>query len=163
SDIAARVYEGTLAGQMSADAETNQLAVQARFTDVSVQPLLKAIAQYEALQGRGSVVLDLQSSGRTAIALRRGLDGRVQVNLRDGRFHGINVAQSLRDFKAMLGRGENAEQQADTSRSTDFSELRATLHLQQGVGALRDMLLAAPLLRITDGEPRTVNLADNTF
>lgn len=163
SDIAARVYEGTLAGQVSVNAENNQWTAQTRFTDVSVQPLLKAIAQYEALQGRGSVVLDLQSSGKTASALRRGLDGRVQVNLRDGRFNGINVAQSLREFKALLGRGENAEQQADISRSTDFSELRATLHLQQGVGALRDMLLAAPFLRITDGEPRTVNLADNTF
>lgn len=163
SDIAARVYEGTLAGQVSASAENNQLAVQARFSDVSVQPLLKAIAQYEALQGRGSVVLDLQSSGKTGNALRHALGGRVEVNLRDGQFNGINVAQSLRDFKAMLGHGENAEQQADTSRSTDFSELRATLHLQQGVGSLRDMLLAAPLLRITDGEPRTVNLANNTF
>lgn len=163
SDIAARVYEGTLAGQLSASAENSQLAVQARFKDVSVQPLLKALAQYEALQGKGSVVLDLQSSGRSSASLRRGLDGQVEVNLRDGRFNGINVAQSLRDFKAMLGRGENAEQQADTSRSTDFSELRATLRLKQGVGSLHDMLLAAPLLRITDGEPRTVNLADNAF
>lgn len=163
SDIAARVYEGTLAGQLSASAENSQLAVQARFKDVSVQPLLKALAQYEALQGKGSVVLDLQSSGRNGASLRRGLDGQVEVNLRDGRFNGINVAQSLRDFKAMLGRGENVEQQADTSRSTDFSELRATLRLKQGVGSLHDLLLAAPLLRITDGEPRTVNLADNAF
>lgn len=163
SDIAARVYEGTLAGQLSANAENNHMAVQARFKDVSVQPLLKALAQYEALQGKGSVVLDLQSSGKNGDALRHALDGSVEVNLRDGQFNGINVAQSLRDFRTMLGRGENAEQQADNSRSTDFTELRATLRLKQGVGALHDMLLAAPLLRITDGEPRTVNLADDAF
>ncbi len=163
SDLAAKIYEGSLAGQAFADAGSNQLGVKARFTDVAVQPLLNAIAQYDALSGKGNVALDLVSAGKTTDALRRGLNGSVDVNLRDGQFRGINVAQSLRDFKAMLGRGENTEANADAERVTDFSELRATLNLQQGVGSVKPLLVAAPLLRITEGQPNTVNLADQVF
>lgn len=163
SNVAAKVYEGGFSGQAFADAGTQQFGLQARFTDIAIQPLLREVAQYEALSGRGDLRLDLRATGKTTDALRRDLSGKVELDIRDGQYRGINIAQSLREFKAMLGRGEATEAASDTARATDFSELHATLALQQGVGSLQPLLVAAPLLRLTEGQPHIVNLADNTL
>jgi len=163
SGISARIFEGGLSGELFADAGSHQFGVKAAFTDVAVRPLLQAFADYDDLSGKGSLKADLTATGKNAEALRNTLGGNINVNLRDGQFRGINIAESLRDFKSMLGRNENAEQAADTARTTDFTELRASLALRDGVGALRDLYVAAPLLRITEGSPNTVDLAKQRF
>src|SRR5690606_28273211 len=85
------------------------------------------------------------------------------LQVRDGRIKGFNIAQSLREFKAMIGAGQVQTEEADQSRSTDFSELKAQMTLAQGVGTLHELNIAAPLLRVGKGEPAIVNLVNETL
>ncbi|GAA5232492.1 AsmA family protein [Verticiella sediminum] len=157
-DVSAALFEGRLAGTLFADANTQRLGVNAQFTDVAVQPLLHALAGYDDLTGKGIVKAELTTTGRTEAALRESLNGQLSLQLRDGSYRGINVAQSLREFRSLLGRGEAASAEADRTLSTDYAELRGNLHFADGVGTLRELNVAAPLVRITEGSPATVDL-----
>src|SRR5690606_4698245 len=90
-----------------------------------------------------------------------GLDGTVQLRLRDGAIKGVNIAQTLRELKATI-QGVRAE---DTGgpRRTDFSELEADIAFAKGVGTVRRLNLAAPVLRVTQGEPAIIDLAAGTL
>ncbi|MBU4613050.1 AsmA family protein [Achromobacter sp. GG226] len=160
SDVRANLFEGRLTGQASADAATQRVSVTGRWAGVAVQPMLTRLANVDGLSGRGDVHAALATTGKTVEAMRRGLDGELTLALRDGAVKGVNVAQSLRDFRALIGRGEAATQATDREHRTDFSELRATLAVKEGVGTLTDLYVAAPLVRITEGTPATVDLVN---
>lgn len=163
SGLSARLYEGTLAGSAFAEADGNRLGVDAKLANVSVEPLLRAVAGYDALSGKGNVNVAVTAAGKTRSALLKSLEGSGSVALRDGRIQGFNVAQSLREFKAMIPIGQVQKQEADQARATDFSELRSQIRIQQGVGTLHDLMVAAPLLRISEGAPANVNFVDETL
>lgn len=163
SDVSATLYEGTLSGSAFAEAGKGAVGLDARLSGVSILPLLKALADNDTLSGKGDLTVNVASVATSEASLRSNLDGTVHVHLRDGAIRGINIAQSLRDFKAMLGAGADARQDADRSLSTDFTELQGALALQKGVGTVQNLLVAAPLLRITEGQPATINLVDETL
>lgn len=158
-----RVFEGRLAGKASADAGTQRLSSSGQWTSVAVAPLLQAVMQDDPVSGRGDLRWTLAATGKTVEALRRGLGGEVGLTVRDGAVRGFDIARSLRDFRTLIGRGEPATSTADRSRSTDFSELRATLDIAEGVGTLRQLDVSAPLLRVAVGKPATVDLVAETL
>lgn len=163
SGLQAALYEGRLSGSAFADANGNRLGINAVLSDVSIQPLLIDLAGKDLLSGRGKLSLALQTSGQSTDTMKKRLDGNVQVALRDGEIKGINLAQSLRDFKAMIGRKQDDTQQNNRSQATDFSQLDARLDLAQGVGTLSQLDLRAPLLRLSPGKPARIDLAANQF
>lgn len=163
SGMQAALYEGRLTGSAFADANGNRLGINAVLADVSIEPLLVDVANKDLLSGRGRLSLALQTSGQSTDTMKKRLDGNVQVALRDGAVKGINLAQSLRDFKSMIGRKQDDTQQNNRSQSTDFSQLDARLDLAQGVGTLSQLDLRAPLLRLSPGKPARIDLAANQF
>ncbi|WP_187395032.1 AsmA family protein [Pigmentiphaga aceris] len=163
SGMQAALYDGRLTGSAFADANGNRLGINAVLADVSIQPLLVDLANKDLLSGRGRLSLALQTSGQSTDTMKKRLDGNVQVALRDGAVKGINLAQSLRDFKAMIGRKQDDAQQNNRSQSTDFSQLDARLDIAQGVGTLNQLDLRAPLLRLSPGKPARIDLAANQF
>lgn len=160
SDLSAQVFEGRLTGQASAEAGTQRLSATGRWAGVALQPMLTHLTGKDSLSGRGDLRWSLASTGKTVEAMRRGLDGELALDVRNGALRGVNVAQSLRDFRALIGSGEPDTQAVDRERTTDFSELRAVLDIAQGTGTLRDVYVAAPLLRITESSPATVDLVN---
>lgn len=157
-DVAARLFEGRLTGSAFADAGTQRLGLNAQFSDVAIASLLHAVAGYDDLSGKGAVKAEFTASGRTEAALRQSLNGRLGLQLRDGAYRGLNVAQTLRGFRDLIGRGEATAAESGAALSTDYAELRTSVHFADGVGTLRDLVMAAPLLRITEGSPATVDL-----
>lgn len=157
SGIRASLYGGTLSGSLFADANTQRIGFSPSLSNVQVQPLLKDLVDHDTLIGRGNVSINATASGKTVQAMKQGLNGTVQWQLRDGAIKGINLAQSLRDFKAMVGTRADSATQADRARQTDFSEMQGQVVFANGVGTVKSLNLKAPLLRVEQGQPARID------
>ncbi|MDP1995656.1 MAG: AsmA-like C-terminal region-containing protein, partial [Gallionella sp.] len=106
----------------------------------------KDAANFDTLEGRGNVGMNLTMQGNTVSAMKKALNGSMSLNLADGAIKGINIANSLREF----GKGGVSRTQgANKEEKTDFSELKATFKVSNGVAHNDDLSLKSPLLRLT--------------
>ena len=146
--IAASLYGGTLAGTAGINANTYQFTVKQQLSGINIGPLLRDVADKDLLEGRGKVVVDVQTGGRTATALKKALGGSANVELADGAVKGINLAESLRRAKAALGSKSAQEQASSKGDKTDFSELTASFAIAKGVANNKDLSMKAPFIRL---------------
>jgi AsmA protein len=152
------LYGGTASATGFVDANTNAMAVKANLAGVSVLPLMKDAMDKDVLEGKGTVALNLTTKGATVDALKRGLNGNIDVNLRDGAVKGLNLAQQLRDFRGKLQLGKNDGGAAKKTEKTDFSEMSGKFTANNGVLTASDVKLASPFIRATQGNPANVDL-----
>ena len=145
------LYEGSASGSLSLNAAGNGVAMKQNLAGVSINPLMKDLADKDLLEGRGTVILDITSRGDSVAAMKKALAGAASVSLRDGAIKGINLAQSLRDLKGKLGakQGSDATQQARAGDKTDFSELTASLKIANGIARNDDLAMKSPFLRLS--------------
>jgi AsmA protein len=146
------LYEGSASGSLSLNAAGNQLGLRQNLTGVSINPLLKDLADKDLLEGRGNVALDISSQGGSVDAMKKALAGTASLSLKDGAVKGINLAQTMRDLKGKLdvlkGKPEATTQKARAGEKTDFSELTASLKIANGVARNDDLALKSPFLRL---------------
>jgi len=151
--LSLNLYDGAATGSLSLNAAGNSLALKQNLTGISINPLMKDLADKDLLEGRGTIALDVGSRGDSVTAMKKALGGTAAVSLRDGAIKGINLAQSLRDLKARLGaasgKREDVTQQAKAGDKTDFSELTASLKIADGVAHNEDLAMKSPFLRLT--------------
>ena len=143
------LYEGTANGSLMLNANGNQLALKQNLAGISINPLMKDLADKDLLEGRGNVALDIASRGESVTAMKKALGGTASLSLKDGAVKGINLAQSLRDIKGKLGARQDTTQQARAGDKTDFSELTASLKIANGVARNDDLAMKSPFLRLT--------------
>lgn len=166
----ANLYGGSVAGSLSVVASNPaRFTIQQKLTNVQVGPLLKDVLQKEPLlEGQGNVQLDVNTSGGTLPQIKKGLNGTARLELRDGAVRGVNIAQVVRNAKAKIGalRGSGGDsgnaQQTGTGSSgekTDFSEMTASLHINNGVAHNDDLSIKSPLFRI--GGAGDVNIGED--
>jgi AsmA protein len=146
--ISAGVYQGTLAGSASVNANTNTFAVKQNLAGVSVGPLLRDGLDKDLLEGRGNVTLDVTTNGTTVPALKRALGGAASLALKDGAIKGVDIPGALRKAKALLGSKSALESQARGGEKTDFSDLTASFVIKNGVAHNDDFQARSPGLRI---------------
>jgi AsmA protein len=142
----AALYEGSLAGTLNLDGNTNRVALKETLTNIAVGPLLRDFAGQDRLEGRGNVSLDVTSAGKTVNAMKAALAGNARVHLRDGAIKGVNIGEILRKARSALG--SQPAQAADAKEKTDFSELAASFVIKNGVAHNEDLDVKAPLFRI---------------
>jgi AsmA protein len=159
--IAAELFEGTYAGDVRIDASgaVPTIAVNERVDGVSLKPLVQAMFDNDRVSGtlRGSFVLS--GSGATLSAIQRDLDGNLSFELLDGQIDGVDVWQQIRAARALL-RGEQAPPPRTPPR-TEFSTVRLTGPVQDGVFSNNDFLAEIPFLRMSGNG--TVDLAAATL
>ncbi len=163
--IKADLYGGTLAGTLKADS-SNALALDMALDNVALEPLLRDFANERRILGQGSLKFNLNSQGQTTAALEAGLSGTVQARVRNGAIKGINVAQTLREANEVVrnvfsGQLPDVASQFDAARQTDFTSLDADIDFDHGQGTVKKLSLAAPLLRISQGTPASVDLVND--
>ncbi|MVW71722.1 AsmA family protein [Bordetella sp. 15P40C-2] len=165
STLAASLYGGKVGGALSVDAANgNQVATKMSLAGISIGPLLTDLTEKSVLTGTGSLALDLKTAGSNSYALITGLNGGMQLRLRDGAVTGINVAQTLRELKAAFtGEAQDPSLEADRARTTDFTSLEADLVFVKGVAQAKRLDMASPLLRVTQGEPARIDFVQDTF
>jgi AsmA protein len=159
SSLTAGLYGGKLAGAMSVDAaQGNQLATKMSLAGIAIEPLLMDLAKRNVLSGTGSLALDLKTAGANVYAMKNALGGTLQVRLRDGAVKGINLTQTLHELKAAFKpESQNETVPADTSKQTEFSEMDADLAFTKGVAAVKRLNIVSPLLRVTQGDPASID------
>lgn len=146
--LSVMLYGGSLAGSASVSANGNRIALRQQLAGVDIGPLLKDAAGKDFIEGRGNVTLDIDTQGPTVSSLKRALGGAASVNLKDGAIKGINLAESFRNAKALLGAKSAREQAASGTDKTDFAELIASFRIQNGVAHNEDLSLKSPFVRL---------------
>ena len=144
----ANLYGGSASGALSASAGDNRITLKETLSNIAIGPLLKDFAQRDMLEGKGNVTLDVSASGASVNALKKALAGSARAQLRDGSIKGINLAETLRKTKTMLGSKSAAQQTAEGSQKTDFSAMDASFVIRGGVAHNEDLDAKAPLFRL---------------
>jgi AsmA protein len=148
--LTASLYQGSVKGAVSIEANGNRMATRQNLAAVAIGPLLRDLTGRELLDGRGSVSLDLGASGNLVSTMKKTLNGRARVELKDGAIHGIDLAQTVRKAKALLGAGKaDTDESAATSEKTDFSEMFASFEVKNGIAHNGDLIAKSPFLRLT--------------
>lgn len=148
--LSANLYQGSMKGSLSVNAAaTPVITVDQKLSGINVAALTRDAAGFDTLEGRGNVAMNLTMQGDTVSRMKKALNGNLSLNLNDGAIKGINIAKKLRDAQAVLGKGSVQTQSANQSEKTDFSELKATFKVNNGVAHNDDLSLKSPLLRLT--------------
>ncbi|HUO43825.1 MAG TPA: AsmA family protein [Burkholderiales bacterium] len=149
--LTANLYQGALSGALSVNATAAPaIAVKQTLTGINIGPLLKDAANFDTLEGKGNVSLDVAGQGATVSAIRKALNGSASIKLSNGAIKGINIAARIRDVKSKLAelKGEQQTQPASATEETDFSELSASFGIKNGVAHNSDLNGKSPLLRL---------------
>ncbi|MDP2751152.1 MAG: type II secretion system protein GspN [Rhodocyclaceae bacterium] len=124
----------------SADSALQPLNVHGALTIGSLK-----IAKFSANDFK--IRVDLTTQGGTPAAMKKTLSGTASIRLKDGAMQGINLAQSLRQWKSFLP-GQNAAP-GNAPNKTDFSDLSASFRITKGVVHNEDLTASAPFLRLS--------------
>jgi len=157
--LSANLYDGSLAGALSVNANNNQVALKQALTNVNINPLMKDAIDKDLLEGRGNVALDVATAGTTVAALKKGLNGTASLNLRNGAIKGINLAKTFRETKAIFTTRKDSVQQAKQTEKTDFSELTGTFRIAGGVARNDDLSMKSPFIRL--GGAGDINIGED--
>ncbi len=156
SPFAANLYQGSMAGLLKVDARsTPSITFKQDMKNIAIGPLLVDSINNDMLDGKGTLNVDVTTSGNTVSALKKALAGKAAVNLADGAIKGIDIAGTVRDMKSKLNLfKDKSSLGADQSKKTDFSELSASFDIKNGVAHNEDLEMKAPILRLAKGDSR---------
>ena len=149
SPFAAALYQGSVGGTASVDANGNKFAVKQNLVGVEIGPLLQDYMQKDLAEGKGNVALTLATQGNLPSALRKALNGSAKVDLKNGAIKGIDLDEVLRNPKELLARKDDAERTADQTKKTAFSELGASFDIKNGVAHNEDLLARTQTLKLS--------------
>ena len=146
----AKLYEGSIAGELAVDANRNQVTLKEQLQNVSIGPILRDFAGQDRLEGRGNVGMDVTTAGATVNAMKRALNGTAKVQLRDGAVKGINIGEILRKARSALGgsREQAAAGEDAGKKQTDFTEMSASFTIKNGIAHNEDLDAKAPAFRL---------------
>ncbi|MDO5058017.1 MAG: AsmA family protein [Lautropia sp.] len=151
--FSAALYDGRLAGSSTVTTGSSpaaqKMTLKADFSGISIEPLLKAVADMDMLEGRGNLNIAVNTGGGTVEALKRSLGGNVALALKDGALKGINLGEKLRAARDVFKTSSGTEKQAaDKTQKTDFTEMSVSFAMQNGIARSNDLSLKSPLLRV---------------
>ncbi len=160
----AKLYEGTISGELAVDANKNHITLKEQLQNVSVGPILRDFAEQDRLEGKGNIALDVTTAGASVNAMKRALGGTAKVNLRDGAIKGINLGEIIRKARSALGGSPSAadgQSAGDKTQQTDFSELSASFTIKNGIAHNEDLDAKAPLFRL--GGAGDINIPESSL
>lgn len=146
--FAANLYDGSMDGSLSVDARaTPSIAFKQDMKGINIGPLLVDAIQNDMLEGKGTLAVDVKTTGNTVLALKKALAGNAAIRLADGAVKGVDIAGTIRDIKNRLNFSSNTLG-ADQKKKTDFSEMSASFKIANGVAHNEDLTMKSPLLRV---------------
>lgn len=158
SEIA--LYGGKGSGSLTIDgrdAASSKVDSNFALRAIQVQPFLSDAADFNRVAGRGDVAFNFAGGGRSQLDIVKTLQGQGRIELADGAITGVNVAQGIKSLQG----GQFGGWDSQPSAKTDFSALTATCTVNNGVLDNRDLVLTAPVLRMSGAG--TANLPARTM
>lgn len=166
SPFAANLYQGSMSGILKVDARTTpSISFKQDMKNIAIGPLLVDAINNDMLDGKGTLNVDVTTTGNSVNALKKALAGKAAVNLADGAVKGIDIAGTVRDIKSKLNVLKNQTSlSGDDKKKTDFSELSASFDIKNGVAHNEDLAMKAPILRLAKGDSRgDIDIANETI
>ncbi|MEM7442141.1 MAG: AsmA family protein [Pseudomonadota bacterium] len=138
------VNNGSIGGSFTANAADSSIGVNVSVAGVAARPFLASFADIDWLSGTATIDAALTGSGDTRSAILSTLNGTGSFAFQDGSVEGINIAGVLRDPLQAISNPSMLE-----TLSTDFAELSATTTITNGIASTNDLLMLAPIFRMT--------------
>lgn len=149
NSLSANLYQGHANGSLSINAQAVPIiTVNQSLSGVDIASLGKDAANFDTLEGKGNVGINLVLRGDTVSEMKKSANGSMSLNLTDGAIKGINIAKKIREAKNLLG-AKPQSQAADKQEKTDFSELKANFKVANGIAHNDDLSMKSPLLRLS--------------
>ncbi len=144
----ASLYQGKYNADVTVDArqKTPRLKVSSKLDGVQIEPLLTDMQGEAKLAGRTDAAVNITATGNSQNAVKKTLNGNTTFSFTNGALVGVNIAKVIREGMAKLqGKSTTASNEPD---KTDFSELKGSAKITNGVVNNQDFSLKSPLLRI---------------
>ena len=165
--LSANLYGGSMNGSLKLDARnTPKIDFKQKMSNVSIGPLLQDTINNDMLSGKGTVNVDINTSGNTVNTFKKSLNGSSSLALADGAIKGIDIAGQIRGIKNKINafKGNASETDSDATQETDFSELTASFAIKNGVASNNDLAMKAPILRLAKGDSSgTVDIGNESI
>lgn len=142
-------YQGSYNGKTTVDARQNTPKIQVveNMKDIQIQPMLKDLSGESIISGTANIHADVNTRGNSMDAFKSNLNGKAGFSFNDGAINGINVAAKLREAQAML-KGQTAPASSGPNK-TDFTEIKGTATITNGLIKNNDLIASSPLLRVS--------------
>jgi AsmA protein len=144
----ASMYEGNYTGDVTLDVTKAKprISMNEALKGIQAGPLLKDLTGDDQLRGTANLSAKLNAVGDTPDAMTATLNGDAAFAFTNGAVKGINIARLIRQAKATLaGKPRPPDQGPD---ETEFSELRGTATVTNGLVRNDDLTAMSPLLRV---------------
>jgi AsmA protein len=135
---------GKAAVALDATGKTPAQRVNVSLVNFDAYPLLRDATNFQSIEGKGTIALDLSATGASQSAIVSGLGGNAKLEFVDGAIRGVNIAKMLRN----LGTGIVEGWQGGEAEKTDFASLGGTFKIAQGKATTDDLHLVGPLVRM---------------
>ncbi|HEY0062673.1 MAG TPA: AsmA family protein [Telluria sp.] len=144
--VVASLYEGSGSGAVMLDfsrsASMPHITYVQHLNGVRVGPLLRDLMGKTPVDGRGELLIDVNTEGSSTAQMRQALAGTAVLRLKDATINGL-------DLRSMLTDGQNARGAANARDSTGFGQLHASFTIASGVAHNDDLLADAAFIGVT--------------
>jgi AsmA protein len=131
----ARLYGGTYNGDIVLDARPvpAQLSLNEHLHGTDIGALVKAAFDSARISGRANADVAVTGVGNTDDAIKRSLNGKIDVNVEQGAVVGVDVVYELQRVNALLKRQVPAQRTDSGPARTNFNALEMNGGLDKGV------------------------------
>ncbi|MGQ0502110.1 MAG: AsmA family protein [Panacagrimonas sp.] len=134
-------------------------AVNTSINALQLAPVLAQFAGKDFVSGLGNIKFDLNSSGKTVGDVRKALNGDLSLNFENGAVKGFNLAQIIRQGKALFS-GQTYAAPAEPPQ-TDFTAITFVAKIVDGVLKSDQLNAFSPLFRV--GGAGEIDLVNETI
>jgi len=147
--LSTNLYQGSFEGNihLSVTDSVPFVSVESNLRQIDLEPLLQDLMDATYLTGNGNVQLAVTSSGADTDALIRNLNGNGRIELEEGVFTGVDVANVLGQVETMLRSRRVAEFQR--GQQTAFDSFTGTIIINNGEVSTNDMLIMSPGFQVS--------------
>jgi AsmA protein len=140
------LYQGNGKGHVTLDGsgKVPGIGLDMNLAGVQAEPLLKDMMDLDRFSGTGNAQVQVSGSGASQADLMKALNGKGAVKFENGAIKGVDIAAMVRNVSTAF-----LDAQAGRAQQTDFSELQGTFVIEKGILKNNDLVLQAPLLRLT--------------
>lgn len=147
--LKARLYNGTITLNTDIDArgKTPKLKIINELKNVRIGDLLQDTTGSQEFTGTANINADIRTLGNDKDRLVKNSNGTVKLLVTDGKIKKLDILNTLRKADALLkGRvAPNTSQE----KNTEFTELKGTFNVKNGVVRNDDLASKSPLMELT--------------
>jgi AsmA protein len=151
-------FGGVIKGSFELAKSPNGADVKAdlQFVDVDLKKCIDALLGTKRLEGSGDIILSIEGSGPSVMAVTQTLHGSATLTATKGALAGVNVEQLLRrlERRPLSGGGEYR------SGRTPYDKLAVMLSVAEGVVTANDVRMEGPSVRLNLGGQASIPARD---